>query len=88
MHNTSPIASFISPEDFGAVPAQIAVQDPNESLQVGLDGLSGNNPLIKEYLCYQAFGLCKSLPQYDDSIIDQLNHAIDSGLALQHWDAF
>ena len=75
--------SFMSPKDYQFAETLIDNQDPENSLEIGIAGLTGTNTQIKDFLCYQALAIANAIGQ--PIKIDDLNDGIQSGKALSHW---
>ena len=82
-----PVFDFISPSDVSHTAHELAEQDPNNSLINGIEALTGKNPSLSDYLCYQALVIGKAIGYDTIKMTSELENAITSGKALSHWDA-
>ena len=79
-----PDFSFISPEDCGFESSVITDQTPEESLIKGIEGLTGKNLKIRDFLCYQVLAITQQLGL--SITLTDLTSAIHSGKGFTHWE--
>ena len=83
-NNDTPDISFVAPTDCGLLESVIENQDPHESLAIGIAGLTGSNPLIKQWLCYQVLAIAGAIGHTVN--IHDLEVVILSGQGVRCWD--
>ncbi len=84
-NNNTAIYDFISPSDFSFSDIVFENQSPEQSLQFGLDALTGRHERLCDYLKYQCLAVGRVLGKDLQQLIHDLNTSISSGNALNHW---
>ena len=76
--------AFMAPNDCGFLETTINDQDPDQSLAIGIAGLTGANEPVCNYLCYQVLAIARAIGH--DLSVEYLKDVIYSGQAIARWN--